>query len=188
MKCVRALLLVPVSVSLVSCGTGDQQSPAVSKPREGGKDVDPPAGGFQAVSGQKIYVPVYSSIYTSDQPLGFNLAVTLSIRNTDSAKPIILTYVKYFDHDGKLVQDHLKKPLLIEPMAAVEFFVRERDTRGGISASFLLEWLAEDSVTPPVVESVMMATASSRGVSFTTQGRVLSDRSKPVATRSGDRP
>src|SRR5262245_42191890 len=101
MRHLRTILIVPVLVSLISCGDGNHRTPAVTRPRDGGTEVDPPEGGFRAVAGQTIYVPAYSSIFTSDQPHDLNLAVTLSIRNTDPTKPIILISVKYFDHDGK---------------------------------------------------------------------------------------
>jgi hypothetical protein len=187
MRRLKALLFIVASASLVSCGDGVNQTPAVTRPRAGGTEVEPPGGGFRAVAGQTIYVPAYSSIFTSDPPQNFNLAVTLSLRNTDRARPIILISAEYFDHDGKLIHDYLKKPLRIGPLAAVELFVKERDTRGGVSASFLVEWLAEEAVTPPVVESIMISTASAQGVSFISPGRVLADRSKPVPTSGGGR-
>ena len=65
----------------------------------------------------------------------------------------------------------------------MEFFVKESDTSGGVSASFLVEWVAEQAVTAPVVESVMIGTASTQGISFTCPGRVLSDRTR--APRGG---
>jgi hypothetical protein len=72
----------------------------------------------------------------------------------------------------------LKRPLRVESLAAVEFFVKESDTSGGISASFLVEWLSEKPATSPVVESVMVGTASAQGISFTCPGRVLTDRGR----------
>jgi hypothetical protein len=168
-----SLLAVPSSCGQEPSGT----SVAVIRPREGGVEVEPPKEGFRAVAGQTIFVPAYSSIFILDEPNRFNLAVTLSFRNADRKQPIIITSVRYFDHDGKLLGDYLKKPLRVEPMAAVEFFVREKDTSGGVSASFLVEWLAEQPVTNPSVESVMIGTASTQGVSFTCPGRVLADRS-----------
>lgn len=183
MKCFRSLLLGFVLASLASCGQGDVGAPAVTRPRAGGAEVDTPAGGFRAVAGQTIYVPVYSSIFTSDDPHHFNLAVTLSIRNADRGHPIVITSVRYFDHDGKLIHDYLKKPLSVGPMAAVELFVRERDTSGGVSASFLVEWLSEARVTSPIIESVMVGTAGTQGVSFTSPGRVIAERSKSDPSR-----
>lgn len=57
--------------------------------------------------GQTIYVPVYSHIYHQDQQKIFNLAATLSIRNTDLTNPIIITSVRYYDSDGKLLEFRL---------------------------------------------------------------------------------
>jgi Protein of unknown function (DUF3124) len=165
-----------MAAALASCGPGERGRPAVTRPRAGGVEIETPAGGFQAMAGQTIYVPAYSSILTTDELQPFNLAVTLSVRNTDRKHPIIVSSVRYFDHDGKLIQDHLEKPLSIGPMAAVEFFVRESDTRGGFSASFLVEWLSETTVANPVIEAVMVGTASSRGVSFRCPGRVIETR------------
>ncbi len=187
MRCLRLVFLCFVLSALASCGQNDRGTPAVTRPREGGIEIDSPPGGFQTVAGQTVYVPVYSSIFTSDAPQDFNLAITLSIRNADQEHPIVVTSVRYFDHDGKLIRSYLKKPLRIGPMAAVEYFIGERDTSGGVSASFLVEWLSEEKVTSPVVESVMVGTASTQGVSFTSSGRSLTDRGdsteRPEETR-----
>jgi hypothetical protein len=127
--------------------------------------------------GQSIYVPAYSSIYASDKNHAFNLAVTLSVRNTDAKRPIVITEVRYYDRDGQLIRDFLKKPLRIGPLASLEFFIEEKQTRGA-STGFRVEWVSPDPVTEPVVESLMMHTGNSQGVSFLCPGRVLTDRSR----------
>jgi hypothetical protein len=180
MKCLGSLLLIGLLAPLTSCGPGGPAAD-VSKPRAGGTEINPPSGGFRPVAGQTVYVPAYSSVLTSDNAENFRLAVTLSIRNTDRAHAIIVTSARYYDHDGKAVRDYLKKPLRIGPLAAVELFVRERDTSGGVSASFLVEWLSEQPVTAPVIESVMIGTGSTQGISFTSPGRVLTDRTRPTS-------
>lgn len=135
--------------------------------------------GLKFVAGQSIYVPSYSSIYTSDQANTFYLAATLSIRNTDQSQSIVITRARYYDQDGAVIRDYLKKPVRIGPMASIEFFVPESDTSGGVSASFLVEWAAEEHVNQPYVESVMIGAASTQGVALTSPGRVVSDRSRP---------
>jgi hypothetical protein len=180
MKSVTFLLAASFLVGLSSC---HNQQPTEGIPADAGKarkqvvDVEPIDSG-RVVAGQTIYVPAYSSIYTSDRAHRFELAVTLSIRNTDQDHPIILTKARYYDQDGQFIRDYLKKPLRIGPMSSTEFFVSESDTKGGVSASFRVEWVAEQSVTTPVVESVMVGTLSGQGVSFTCPGRVLVDRSR----------
>lgn len=180
MRHLGTLLSIAVLAVLPSC-TQDDNRPVVRRPREGGTEIDEPVGGFRAVSGQIVYLPIYSSIYTFDKPQLVNLAATVSIRNADRQQAIVLTSIHYFDHDGKLLQEYLNKPVRIEPMAAVEFFVRESDNSGGVSPSFLIEWLAEEAVVSPVIESIMISTASNQGISFTSVGRVIADRSRPIA-------
>ncbi len=51
---------------------------------------------MKVVSGQTIYVPSYSSIYTSDRASTSYLAATLSIRNTDLTQPIVITSATVF--------------------------------------------------------------------------------------------
>jgi hypothetical protein len=185
MKSWQLLLLSCMTAVAASCAPSESAGPALTRPRAGGVEIEAPSGGFHAAAGQTLYVPAYSSIYTTDQSQPFNLAVTLSVRNTDPKHPIVMTSVRYFDHDGTLIQDYLKKPLNVGPMAAVEFFVRENDTRGGVSASFVLEWLAEMPVSAPVVETVMVGTASSRGVAFTCPAHVLESRTPQPASKRG---
>lgn len=127
--------------------------------------------------GQTIYVPAYSSIYASDKNHAFNLAVTLSVRNTDGKLPIVITEVRYHDRDGKLVRDFLKKPLRIGPLASLEFFIEEKQSEGA-STGFVVEWVSDQAVAEPVAEALMMHTGGSQGVSFLCPGRVVSDRSQ----------
>jgi Protein of unknown function (DUF3124) len=57
---------------------------------------------FKIASGQTVYVPVYSHIYHHNKQEIFELAVTLSIRNTDLTNPIVITSVRYYNSEGKM--------------------------------------------------------------------------------------
>jgi hypothetical protein len=165
--------------ALASCSqrpSGEIHAPG-AKARKGVAEAEP-LETSRVAAGQTIYVPAYSSVYTADQAHRFDLAVLLSIRNTDRQQPIVVTTARYYDHDGQLARDYLTKPVRIQPMAATEFFVTESDTSGGVSASFLVEWVAGQRVSAPVVESVMIGTASTQGISFTCPGRVLTDHTR----------
>jgi Protein of unknown function (DUF3124) len=179
MICRRLLIIAFGLASLASCGsepTGKGRVPGY-KARKAVAEVEPIVAD-RVVAGQTLYVPAYSSIFNSDEAARFNLAVTLSIRNADPNHPIIVSSIRYYDQDGQLVHDYLQKPLRVGPMAATEFFVKESDMSGGVSASFLVEWVADQSVNSPVVESVMIGIATTQGISFTCPGRVLTDRSR----------
>ncbi len=126
-------------------------------------------------SGQTIYTPVYSHIYFGDRATKFNLAATLSIRNTDPDGAITVVSADYFDSGGKLVKKHLAQQVLVGPLASTEVFVPERDTSGGFGASFVVRWTSEKPVNPPLVECVMIGVRSGQGISIIGTGRVVQD-------------
>jgi hypothetical protein len=127
--------------------------------------------------GQTLYVPVYGHIYYSHGDRAVNLTVTLSIRNTDPDLAIRVTAVDYHETDGTLVQRYLDAPRRLGPLATTEIVIDEHDNRGGSGANFIVEWDAAQPVTPPLVESVMISTASAQGLSFNIPARVIRERS-----------
>ncbi len=125
------------------------------------------------VMGQTIYVPVYSHIYYRNQEKVLNLAATLSIRNTDLSKPMIITSIRYYDSNGKVIKQFLARPVQLGAMASTDFVVDSTDTSGGSGANFIVEWVAETEIFEPVVEAVMIGTESNRGISFVSPGKVI---------------
>lgn len=123
--------------------------------------------------GQVLYVPAYSHIFAGTALGEFNLTTTLSIRNTDRSNTITVTSVRYYDSAGALARTYLEEPHPLGPLASTAFVVEERDMTGGVGASFIIEWSAQESVTAPVAEAVMISTASGQGLSFITWARVL---------------
>jgi len=138
-----------------------------------------PLSGFCAgpvlSSGQLLYVPVYSHIYTGDKERPFNLAVTLSIRNTDPRGSLRLTAVDYYDTDGHLVRHYLDAHVEMKPLASIRYVVAEKDIKGGSGANFLVRWEAAEPINAPVVESVMIGAQSGQGISFTSQSREVQE-------------
>jgi len=127
----------------------------------------------QALVGQSIYVPSYSHIYHYNrQGQTIDLATTLSIRNTDSEQAIILTSVRYYDTNGQLIREYAESPVELAPLASTDVFIQTDDRSGGSGANFILEWVATAPVYEPVVEAVIVSTASSQGISWLSQGRV----------------
>ncbi|MGF1588746.1 MAG: DUF3124 domain-containing protein [Pleurocapsa sp.] len=131
---------------------------------------------FQIAMGQTIYVPIYSHIYHENQQKILNLAATLSIRNTDLNKSIIITSVRYYDSNGKLVKQYLDRPIQLNSLASTDFFISRTDINGGLGANFIVEWIAQTEVSEPIVEAVMIATESQQGVSFVSPGKVIKNQ------------
>jgi hypothetical protein len=126
--------------------------------------------------GQTVYVPVYSHINVEDRYRGkpFYLTATLSIRNTDTDKPLTLKYVNYHDSEGVLLQKYLDKPITLGPLGSTHYVIPESEDKGGVGAKFLVEWEATTGVTEPIIESVMIGTRMQQGISFISTGRIIS--------------
>lgn len=129
---------------------------------------------LQVVSSEVIYVPAYSHVYSMTRDRQFDLSVTLSIRNTDLEYPIVVSSVRYYDNNGKLVKEYLDKPRRLAPMASADFFVAQMDRSGGLGANFIVEWAADQKVHEPVVEAIMIGILGNQSVSLISPGRVLS--------------
>ncbi len=131
---------------------------------------------FQIAMGETIYVPVYSHIYHHNRQENFELAITLSIRNTDLTNPMVVTSVRYYNSDGKLVKQYLERPIQIDALASTDFFINRNDTSGGLGANFIVEWVAQTEISEPVVEAVMIGTDFQQGISFISTGRVIKNQ------------
>lgn len=126
-------------------------------------------------AGQTVYVPIYSHIYSGVKGRPFDLAATLSIRNTNLQYPITLVSVKYFDTTGKLVADYLKTPTELGPLVSTRYIITEDDKAGGSGANFIVVWKSEQKLNPPVIEAVMIGTHSGQGISFLSRGQVIKE-------------
>lgn len=141
--------------------------------------------------GQTLYVPVYSYIYHHNRPDQIiNLATTLSIHNTDLEHPITLTSVRYYDTNGVFIRQYTEAPVELPPLASTEVFIQTDDLTGGTGANFIVEWVATTPVYAPVVEAVIISTASSQGISLITSGRVLRQfgQLKPLEQPAANKP
>ena len=129
----------------------------------------------QLSAGQTVYVPIYSHIYSGIKARPFDLAATLSIRNTNLNSSIKLVSVKYYDSEGKLVKDYLDAPISLKALASTRYIITEDDRAGGSGANFIVVWQSGQEVNAPVIEGVMIGTHSGQGISFVSRGQVIKD-------------
>lgn len=130
---------------------------------------------YRLSKGQTVYVPVYSNVFTGPRKLPYQLAATLSIRNTDPSASLRLTAIDYFDTGGKLVRRHIEKPFILGPLASTYIHIGEKDTTGGFGANFVVRWQADRLVNVPIIECVMIGTTSGQGISFVSQGQEIKE-------------
>lgn len=122
---------------------------------------------------QKVYVPVYSDIYHSSDARRFLLTATLSVRNTSLRDTMYVSEVDYYDSQGNLTRNYLKQTIFLHPLESVEFVVEYKEDKGGAGANFIVHWGTDSPVLKPVIQAVMIGTASQQGISFVTEGVVI---------------
>lgn len=133
------------------------------------------------VSGQTLYLPVYSHVYHGDpgkdgKPAQTLVSTHVSIRNTDPQTPIRLLSARYYDTVGKLVRAYVTAPLTIPPLGTHEVFVPRADTAGGSGANFLIAWSADSPANPPIVEALHADIREARTLMFITTGQPIKTR------------
>jgi len=159
---------------LFSCTTEkekDQELPQHIQLIEAARDLD-----FS--NGQTVYVPAYSqinSIYSDAEESRINLAVTLSIRNTDIDKPIIIKSVSYYSDNGTLLKEYVETPFELAKMASTSFNIGGADTKGGIGANFIVVWDANQPVVEPYIQAIMLGAKGTHGFSWRNPGYVIKE-------------
>lgn len=132
------------------------------------------------LTGQTLYLPIYSHIWHGDvegqsKPMKTLLSVLVSIRNTDTSRPLQIVSARYYDTDGKSIKEYVASPQTLGPMATYELFVPRKDDTGGSGANFVITWKSQSPVNAPIVEAVHVNIVSGRSIAFTTSAR-------PIAT------
>ena len=133
----------------------------------------PAADQIALSTGQTVYVPAYSHIYSGNREQPFLLTVTLSIRNIDPKHPISISKVDYYETQGKLLKPYVEKPVMLKALESTRYIVPQKDKAGGSGANFIVVWTAEKAVNPPIIETVMISTQSQQGISFTSRGQAI---------------
>ena len=131
--------------------------------------------GGPVVTRKVVYVPIYSSLYVSDNVRPISLAATLSLRNISEQHAIVVDAVEYYDSDGKLLETYLDAPAMLGAMMTAEFFISRFDRAGGSGANFIVRWSANTPGPDLLVEAVQQGRDGAAGVSFVTEGRVVED-------------
>ncbi len=130
--------------------------------------------------GQTLYLPVYSHVWHGDTTAAGErsktlVSVSVSIRNTDLAKPIRVVSAQYYDTDGKKLRNYVPTPQVIPPMGTLELFVPRSDDTGGSGANFIIVWKADQPASPPMVEGIHANMPAGRSIAFISSARALPD-------------
>lgn len=101
-------------------------------------------------TGQTIYAPAYSHIYSGNKQVQSLLAVTLSIRNTDPNHAIKILSVDYYDTEGKRLKQYLSAPIVLSPWPPHGISFPRATNPGGPGPILLSPGMPEIRLTPPL--------------------------------------
>lgn len=133
---------------------------------------------YDLSTGQTLYVPVYSNIFSAPKQIPFNLAAILSIRNTDISNSIKIISADYYDTKGKLLRRYFDKEITLAPLESTYLYLPEDDTAGGFGANFIVRWTASKEVNAPIIECLMIGMKGGQGISFVSPGQVIKENTK----------
>ena len=130
------------------------------------------------MTGQSLYLPVYSHILHGEaggkgESAKMLVSVMVSIRNTDSARPMRVTSAVYFDTDGKRIKEYVTAPRTVAPMGTLEIFIPRSDDKGGSGANFVIAWKSDAPINPPLVEALHANLPAGRSIVFVTVARPI---------------
>lgn len=125
--------------------------------------------------GQTVYVPFYTHVFIGKKPRPFHLVTTLSIRNVDPRRAIVLRSVDLYDAHGKLMRRLLPTPKRLGALDSAHYVVDEDQAEGDPGANFLVVWRAETVANAPIIESVMIGAQGQQGISFVSRGEVVEE-------------
>ena len=83
--------------------------------------------------------------------------------------------LRYYDNYGARRAEHLDCPGVLGPMASTEIFLQPEEFDGEVGANMIVEWQADNPVTPPLAEVVIIGRLGTLGYSFTSRGVVLDE-------------
>ena len=133
-------------------------------------------------AGQSVYLPIYSHLYHGDvnprtgKPSETLVSTHISIRNTDPATALKVLSARYYNTDGKLLREFLPKQQTIPPLGTYELYVPRSDSSGGSGANFIIDWVADKPINPPLVEALHADIREARTLLFVTTGRPIQTR------------
>ncbi len=166
----------PAVVHEPPAAKGDSQNTAEAE--EAHASARAPEHNVEKSAGQRLYVPVYSSVYLSKGSANeenARLANRLQIRNVSESKRLTLRRVDLYNKAGAKLETVIAGPVVVKPLETRSYMVTDDDNRAGPGGSFVVEWVADDPLAPPIVETVNGYVQTHRAFAFVGEARVIAE-------------
>ena len=122
------------------------------------------------LASNRVYLPFYRTLYVEEDRAVNNLYATLSIHNTSSEHELVLDRLTYFDGAGEMISEPLSESHVLAPMASAEFYVGPQQPETAETAAAMVMWSGEASISPPLVEAIIVGKYGAKGFSVISRG------------------
>ncbi|MBB3699664.1 DUF3124 domain-containing protein [Flammeovirga yaeyamensis] len=128
----------------------------------------------ELVGKKSFYVSSYSNLYHQSGKSKIYFTVVLSLRNTSPTESLFFTKIDYYDSDGNLLKNYLKKNLEIKPLGSAEYIVEFREKVSGAGANFIVEYGAPHELkNKPIIEAINLGYIGQHGFAFTSSAQEI---------------
>jgi len=125
------------------------------------------------VSG-RTFVPLHSTLLGQGGLKNLNLSATLSVHNPSSRNALAVEQIIYRDGSGRLIETYINEPIILRPYGSLQVLIAQNDLRGGIGASFTIDWSTTAGSEEPLIEALMTGQSGTQGFSFLSPGKRVS--------------
>lgn len=122
----------------------------------------------------RSFVPLHSTLIGQGGVTRLNFSGALSIHNTSATQTLAVEKIDYRSGSGEIIESYLAAPVYLKPYAAMQVVIAQEDVRGGVGASFVVDWATPPGGDEPIVEAVMASFVGTRSYSFLSPGRRVS--------------
>lgn len=169
-RMLQLFLALLVCVPFLACST-ERPEPASKPIPLNPESLAIPDQGGKKIRGQVLYLPVYSNIPAGSKRK-YDVSAFVAIHNTDLNRPISIKKIDFFDTEGKIVRNYITSDQELKPLAT-RIYTVAKDDQSGTGANFIVEWIAEQQVSEPLIESVMTDLSGNVVMAFLSPGKVV---------------
>jgi hypothetical protein len=153
--------------------------PAAARDREASAVViDPgataPAPDVKLSERGRSFAPLHSTLLGQGGVARLDLSGALSIRNASATSVLMVEKIDYRNGAGDLIESYLAEPVFLKPYAAMQVVIAQGDVRGGVGASFTVDWSVAPGADAPEIDAAMAGFVGTRSFSFVSPGRRVS--------------
>lgn len=133
-----------------------------------------PAPGQKLPNLGRSFVVLHSTLVGQGGVTRLNFSGALSIHNASATHVLAVEKIDYRSGAGQIVESYVSEPIYLKPYGSVQVVIAQDDVRGGVGASFTVDWATPAGADEPEIEAVMASFVGTRSYSFLSPGRRVS--------------